>query len=344
MVINTNVSAQSSARLLSESTSMLNKSLARLSSGAKIISPEDDAAGLAVSMRFDAQVNRINATKNNVSSAISFTQTQDGFLGKVAKALDRMSELSILAQDVTKSDTDRTLYDAEFQKLDDYITNVGQKDYNSVSLFDGSTLAVTQDSEGSTFNMNSVDLGAAEYTALNAALQLKAEDAIETFMRFSINTFFGLGGLLDIASELGIERHYEDFGLTLGRWGVPTGPYFVMPIYGPSTLRDTLAFTTETAADPVLKVTDLAAKDSLVILRGLSLRASLLRLDDVLEGAALDKYTFSRDAFMQRRASLVLGDREPPEPPAAPPAAPATAPGTVPVTAPTATPADPVKK
>ncbi len=149
---------------------MLNKSLARLSSGAKIISPEDDAAGLAVSMRFDAQVNRINATKNNVSSAISFTQTQDGFLGKVAKALDRMSELSILAQDVTKSDTDRTLYDAEFQKLDDYITNVGQKDYNSVSLFDGSTLAVTQDSEGSTFNMNSVDLGAAEYTALNAAL------------------------------------------------------------------------------------------------------------------------------------------------------------------------------
>ncbi len=188
------------------------------------------------------------------------------------------------------------------------------------------------------------------WTALNAALQLKAEDAIETFMRFSINTFFGLGGLLDIASELGIERHYEDFGLTLGHWGVPTGPYFVMPIYGPSTLRDTLAFTTETAADPVLKVTDLAAKDSLVILRGLSLRASLLRLDDVLDGAALDKYTFSRDAFMQRRASLVFGDREPPEPAAAP----ATAPGTVPATAPTATPApaaggaavpaDPVKK
>ena len=161
------------------------------------------------------------------------------------------------------------------------------------------------------------------WTALNAALQLKGEDAIETFMRFSINTFFGLGGLLDVASELGIERRYEDFGLTLGHWGVPTGPYFVMPIYGPSTLRDTLAFTTETAADPVLKVTDLATKDGLVILRGLSLRASLLRLSDVLDGAALDKYTFSRDAFMQRRASLVYGDREPPEPP---PAAGAAAP------------------
>ena len=168
MVINTNVSALSSARLLSESSSMLSKSLARLSSGSKLVSPEDDAAGLAVSMRFDAQINRIGATKNNVGSAISFSQTQDGFLQKVAKALDRMSELSILAQDVTKSNADRTLYDAEFQKLDDYIVNVGNKDFNSVSLFDGTTLNVTEDSDGNTFAMNSVDLGATEYADLNA--------------------------------------------------------------------------------------------------------------------------------------------------------------------------------
>src|SRR5206468_5786406 len=110
MVINTNISAQSSARLLSESSSMLAKSLARLSSGSKIVSPEDDAAGLAVSMRFDAQINRTTAAKNNVANGISFSQTQDGFLQKVGKALDRMSELSILAQDVTKTDADRTLY------------------------------------------------------------------------------------------------------------------------------------------------------------------------------------------------------------------------------------------
>lgn len=167
MVINTNVSAQSSARLLADSSSMLSKSLARLSSGSKIVSPEDDAAGLAVSMRFDAQINRIGATKNNVSSAISFTQTQDGFLSKVSKALDRMSELSILAQDVTKSDADRTLYDAEFQKLDDYITNIGNKDFNSVSLFSSAALAVTEDSDGNTFTMNAVNLGASQYTALN---------------------------------------------------------------------------------------------------------------------------------------------------------------------------------
>jgi flagellin len=146
---------------------MLNKSLARLSSGSKIVSPEDDAAGLAVSMRFDAQISRINAAKNNVSNAISFTQTQDGFLSKVSKALDRMSELSILAQDITKSDADRTLYDAEFQKLDDYIANVAAKDFNGVSLFAGATLAVTEDSEGTTFDMNAVDLADTEYTDLN---------------------------------------------------------------------------------------------------------------------------------------------------------------------------------
>ena len=105
MVINTNVSAQSSSRLLSESSSMLQKSLARLSSGSKIVSPEDDAAGLAVSLRFDAQINRTTAANSNVGNAISFSQTQDGFLQKIGKALDRMSELSVLAQDVTKTDS-----------------------------------------------------------------------------------------------------------------------------------------------------------------------------------------------------------------------------------------------
>src|SRR6266704_1604295 len=94
MVINTNISALSSARLLSESSSMLAKSLARLSSGSKIVSPEDDAAGLAVSMRFEARISRVNATKDNVINAISFNQTKDGFTSKVDKALDRMSQPS----------------------------------------------------------------------------------------------------------------------------------------------------------------------------------------------------------------------------------------------------------
>jgi flagellin len=164
MVINTNTSAQSSARLLAESSSKLAKSLARLSSGSKIVSPEDDAAGLAVSLRFDAQISRIGAVSNNVSNAVSFSQTQDGFLQKVGKALDRMSELAVLSQDVTKSNADRALYNSEFSTLAAYITDIAGKDFNGVSLFTSTALSVTTDSDANTFSMSGVNLGAANYT------------------------------------------------------------------------------------------------------------------------------------------------------------------------------------
>jgi flagellin len=177
MVINTNTSAQSSSRLLSESSAMLSKSLARLSSGSKIVSPEDDAAGLAVSTRFDAQINRISAAGNNVSNAISFNQTQDGFLKKVSKALDRMSELAILSQDVTKTDDDRALYDAEYTTLGAYVDDVATKEFNGVALFDGTTLDVTTDSDGNTYTMNAVDLGDAAYTDATGGTVATASDA-----------------------------------------------------------------------------------------------------------------------------------------------------------------------
>lgn len=166
MVINTNITAQVSANNLQKSQSMLGKSLARLSSGQKIVNPSDDAAGLAVASRLDAQIQRTNAAKTNVSNAVSFTQTQDGYMKKIAKALDRMSELSILAQDVTKSDSDRALYNNEYGQLAAYIGNSATKDFNGVPLFSSTPLNVTIDSEGNTFTMNGVDLGAAAYTAL----------------------------------------------------------------------------------------------------------------------------------------------------------------------------------
>ena len=169
MVINTNTSAQSSARLLSESSGLLSKSLARLSSGSKLINPEDDVAGLAVSMRFDAQINRITAANSNVSNAISYSQTQDGFLKKVSKALDRMSELSVLAQDVTKTDGDRDLYNKEFTTLASYITDLAAKDFNGVSLFVSTDKSVTTDSDANTFTMSGVNLGATSYTDATAA-------------------------------------------------------------------------------------------------------------------------------------------------------------------------------
>jgi len=174
MVINTNVSAQVSARLLSESSARLSKSLSRLSSGSKIVSPEDDAAGMGVSMRFDAQINRIAAANANVGNAISFSQTQDGFLQKVGKALDRMSELATLAQDVTKRNTDRDLYSKEFKTLQDYVTDISHKNFNGISLFTAGSLTVTTDSDTidltSGFAMGGVDLGGAASTTYAVAL------------------------------------------------------------------------------------------------------------------------------------------------------------------------------
>jgi len=178
MVINTNISAQSSASLLAQSSVMLSKSLARLSSGSKITTPADDAAGLAVSLNFAAQIKRTNAANNNVGNAISFSQTQDGFLQKVGKALDRMSELSILSQDVTKTDSDRSLYNAEFTTLAAYITNVAGKDFNGVTLFSSTALTVTTDGDTGTFSMTGVNLGGTAYTnATGAAVDTSSNAA-----------------------------------------------------------------------------------------------------------------------------------------------------------------------
>ncbi|HWQ91600.1 MAG TPA: flagellin [Clostridia bacterium] len=175
MVINTNISAQSSARLLAQSSTMLSKSLARLSSGSKISSPEEDVAGLSVSMKFDAQITRIGAAITNISNAISFCQTQDGYLQKVGDALNRMSELAIMAQDVTKSDGDRDLYQKEFDALGTYINDLAGKDFNGVSLFDGQNLLITTDSDSAKYTMNGITLGGAIYTAATTDADLTTD-------------------------------------------------------------------------------------------------------------------------------------------------------------------------
>ena len=168
MVINTNVSALQGSRLLADSTNMLAKSLARLSSGSKIVNVSDDVGGAAVSSRLDAQINRNQAASNNVGNAISFSQTQDGFLQKVGKAFDRMSELTVMSSDVTKNDSDRALYNKEFTNLAAFVTNSATKDFNGVSLFASASQAVSIDSEGGSFNMTGVDLSAAAYTLATA--------------------------------------------------------------------------------------------------------------------------------------------------------------------------------
>ena len=214
MVINTNITAQSSARLLSDSSAMLSKSLGRLSSGSKITSPEDDAAGLAVSIRFDAQVNRIAAANSNVGNAISYQQTQDGFLSKVGKALDRMSELSVLSQDTTKTDNDRTLYNTEFQKLGTYINDLATKQFNGVNLFDGVAQNVTTDSDANTTATTGVNLAAAAYTtatgsnvssaagAVTALTNVKA--AIDVLTTDRANVGANISVLGSYSSQLGV--------------------------------------------------------------------------------------------------------------------------------------------
>ena len=139
------------------------------------------------------------------------------------------------------------------------------------------------------------------WSFVNNTLQLRAEGALASFFRFNINTVMGLGGLLDVATEMGIDTHKQDFGLTLGRWGMPPGPYLVLPILGPSTVRDTLALPVDWQGNPLAHVESVPVRNSLYALRAVDARANLLRAGEVLDGAALDKYSFTRDVFLQVR-------------------------------------------
>jgi len=168
MVINTNIAALTSANNLNNSTSMLNQSLARLSSGSKIVNPSDDPAGLAESISLNAQIGQTSAANSNISNAVSFSQTQDGYLQQVGSALDQMSTLAIEAQDGTKTDTERADYQKEFSTISAYITGTASASFNGVSLFSATALSVTTDGNGTLFSMTGVDLTAAAYTGATA--------------------------------------------------------------------------------------------------------------------------------------------------------------------------------
>lgn len=195
MVISSNISADRSARLLADSTSTLSKSLGRLSSGFRIVSPEDDAAGLAQTIKFDAQIHRNAAAVANLANAISFAQTQDGYLQKVQEAVDRMGEIAILAQDGTKTDDDRANYDAEYQKLFDFIYDVGTRQFNGINLFGTSGLTVTTDSDGSAFTMEEVDYDG------DVALALNLLD-----VRTTTNALTALNTIKDVIGNIATDR------------------------------------------------------------------------------------------------------------------------------------------
>jgi phospholipid-binding lipoprotein MlaA len=165
------------------------------------------------------------------------------------------------------------------------------------------------------------------WSAVNNLLQGKAERALTDVVRVTTNTVFGFAGVLDIASEAGIEHTYEDFGQTLGHWGFGPGPYVVWPLFGPSNLRESFALPLDRGVSPALAIHDIGVQWGLSALQVVNVRAGLLSASKVLDGAGLDKYGFIRDAYLQRRRSLVY-DGDPPDEPELPdeaaPPAPAT--------------------
>ena len=151
------------------------------------------------------------------------------------------------------------------------------------------------------------------FIGVNNFLQGKFENGVNDLARFAFNSTIGLLGIHDVASEMGLEKHNEDFGQTFGRWGAGPGPYLVLPVLSSSTVRDTIGLGLDWTFDPLSDVRPINLRNSLVVLRGVNLRADLLEASRILEEAALDKYVFQRDAYLQRRQSLVYDGRPPRE-------------------------------
>lgn len=153
------------------------------------------------------------------------------------------------------------------------------------------------------------------YTALQNLLQGKPDYAFSDLMRVVVNTTFGLGGLIDMATPGGLPKHKEDWGQTFGVWGVPSGPYVVLPFFGPSSVRDTFGTAADLESDYLFRLLpDVALRNSLTGLRVVNARNTYYEAGDLLDGAAIDKYSFVRDAYIQRRAYQINEGRDDEEP------------------------------
>lgn len=143
------------------------------------------------------------------------------------------------------------------------------------------------------------------WSAINSLLQGKGEHGLNGVMRVAVNTVLGFGGVLDISSEAGLTRHKEDFGQTLGYWGVQSGPYVVLPFFGPSTVRDTVGLPVDLYANLWNHKYPVRWRNAGTVLREVDQRATLLEAGNLLEDAALDKYQFVRDGYLQRRHNQI---------------------------------------
>lgn len=151
----------------------------------------------------------------------------------------------------------------------------------------------------SNFFDNLADVG----TLINNLLQGKVDNAVHDLARVSFNSTFGLAGFIDVATPMGIEKNNEDFGQTLGYWGVESGPYLVLPFFGPSSVRDGVGKIPDSMVDPVSHLDDTGARNALYLTRVIDSRSRLLETEKLISG---DKYTFIRDAYLQKREFDVL--------------------------------------
>lgn len=150
------------------------------------------------------------------------------------------------------------------------------------------------------------------WIAVNQLLQGKPVLALSDLTRFLVNTVFGFGGMADVAGAIGLEKHHEDFGQTLGRWGMPPGPYLVLPFLGPSSARETAGLIGGLKGDPIWEHASKAQKEAFTGGLIIETRARLLGSERLLEGASLDAYSFVRDSYLQRRRNLVYDGDPPP--------------------------------
>jgi phospholipid-binding lipoprotein MlaA len=182
-------------------------------------------------------------------------------------------------------------------KLDTYIAQPIAKGYQKVTP-QPLRQAITN------FFSNLGDVG----NFANDLLQLKITDATEDLMRLAMNSTFGIGGLIDFATPAGLPKHHQDFGLTLGHYGVPPGPYIVLPLFGPSSVRDGIGMGVDVRAS-IITYLEPAVRNPMYLAQFISARADLLGATDLLKQAALDPYSFVRDAYRQQRESLIRGSQ-----------------------------------
>lgn len=148
------------------------------------------------------------------------------------------------------------------------------------------------------------------WSAANSVLQNRVPEGINMTFRFLLNSTMGVGGCFDVASKQGVPRVRADFGQTLGVWGLPTGPYLMLPLLGPSTIREASGTAVDFAFDPLALsaiVDNVPVRNSLYVLKLINARANLLDVGNLLNDVALDSYAFTRDAYLQRRDSMVRG-------------------------------------